>query len=183
VQVSIRFYEESDAKPLQEAARESSPDVFPWLPWCHPNHSLQDGSAWISAQIQARAAGTAYEFVITSDDGRFLGGCGLNHIENTDRRANLGYWVRSSATGRGVGSQAAQALSVWAFSETDLERLEIVVARDNLASQRVAERAGAVREGIARRRLFLHGRFHDAVMYSIIRQGPAARKGALAGVE
>jgi RimJ/RimL family protein N-acetyltransferase len=57
----------------------------------------------------------------------------------------------------------------FAFRETDLLRLEIVCALGNVASQRVAERAGAVREGVLRHRLLLHGEPVDAVMYSLVR--------------
>jgi RimJ/RimL family protein N-acetyltransferase len=52
---------------------------------------------------------------------------------------------------------------------TDLNRLEIVAAVENIPSQRVAEKAGAIREGIARSRLFLNGRFHDAAVFSFAR--------------
>jgi len=57
----------------------------------------------------------------------------------------------------------------WAFASTELVRLEILVAISNLPSQRVAEKAGAVREGVLRRRLLLHGVSHDAVMFSLTR--------------
>ena len=45
----------------------------------------------------------------------------------------------------------------------------VVFAVSNLPSQRVAEKAGAVREGVLRRRLLLHGVSHDAVMFSLTR--------------
>ena len=170
--IAIRFYEESDAESLNEAAQESTAEVYRWLPWCHPDHSIEDASRWISEQVEARSSGTAYEFVITSEGGRFLGGCGLNHVDDVDRRANLGYWVRTSATGQGVARQATVALARWAFAETNLERLEIVVAQGNVASQRVAESVGATCEGVARRRLLLHGHFHDALVHSIVRSHP-----------
>jgi ribosomal-protein-serine acetyltransferase len=169
VKVAIRFFEEDDANALQQAARESTREVYPWLPWCHPRHSLDDARSWIREQVEARARATAFQFVILSRSGDFLGGCGLNHIDETDRRANLGYWVRTSAAGKGVAPAAVRALSSWAFTNTGLERLEIVAAAGNLRSQRAAEKAGATREGVARSRLLLHEKFHDAVVYSIVR--------------
>ena len=85
------------------------------------------------------------------------------------RFANLGYWVRSSAAGRGVAPAAVRLLADWAFRETDLLRLEIVAAVGNRRSQRVAEKAGAIREGVLRDRLLLHGQPHDVVIYAILR--------------
>jgi len=98
----------------------------------------------------------------------FLGGCGLNYLDRFNRRANLGYWVRASETGRGVATRAVRLLIDWAARETDLDRLEIVVALDNNASLRVAEKAGAVREGVLRHRLWIHGVAHDAAVFSIL---------------
>jgi len=50
-----------------------------------------------------------------------------------------------------------------------LVRLEVVVSVENAASLRVAEKAGAIREGVLRSRLLLHGRMHDAVMLAFVR--------------
>ena len=167
--IAIRPYALDDAPRFFDAAKESSPEVFPWLPWCRPEYSLAEACEWIEKQMPLFAERAAFAFAIVAADGRYLGGCGLNQIDPIHRRANLGYWVRTSAAGRGVASAAARLLAAWAFANTDLVRLEIVAAVGNQASQRVAEKAGAWREGIARSRLLLHGVPHDAVVYSIVR--------------
>ena len=83
--------------------------------------------------------------------------------------------MRSSAVGRGAAPAAVLAVARWAFAKTALERLEILAATSNLRSQRVAEKAGARREGVLRRRLLIHGVSHDAVVYSLVRSDEAAR--------
>src|SRR5262245_32789118 len=100
----------------------------------------------------------------------FVGGAGLKCIHRVHQFANLGYWVRTSATGRGLATRATRLAARFGFEQLGLHRIEIVVAVDNLASQRVAERAGAVREGVARKRLLIRGESHDAVMYSLVAQ-------------
>ena len=113
--------------------------------------------------------------MIESVQGRFLGACGIDKFELENQRCNLGYWVRTSATRGGVATAAARALADWAFRSTDLVRLEILVAVGNIASRRVAAKIGAQEEGTLRSRLLLHGRYHDSILYSIIRSGaPAA---------
>ena len=165
----IRRYRLDDAADVLEAVRESVQEIQPWMPWCHPGYSIEDSVSWLTAQVPAFDAGTAFEFAIVSSDGRYLGGCGLNQIDALNRRANLGYWVRSTETRRGVATAAARALRDWAFEHTSLIRLEIVVAASNHASQRVAEKVGAVREGLLHRRLVLHGAVHNATMFSLTR--------------
>jgi RimJ/RimL family protein N-acetyltransferase len=110
-----------------------------------------------------------FEFAITADDGTYLGGCGLNQIDALNQRANLGYWVRSSATSKGVATAATRLMRDWGFANTDLVRLEVLVAVGNLASRRVAEKSGAVYEGTLRSRLMVHGIRHDAAMYAFVR--------------
>jgi ribosomal-protein-serine acetyltransferase len=167
--VAIRPLEWGDVPRLFAAARESIAEVHPWMAWCHADYCEQESREWIERQIALFREGAEHAFAIVSDDGSFLGGCGLNAIDSVNRRANLGYWVRSSATRRGVASAAVRLLAAWAFAHTDLVRLEIVVAVDNVASLRAAQRAGAVQEGVLRKRLLLHGTAHDAAVFSIVR--------------
>jgi RimJ/RimL family protein N-acetyltransferase len=167
--VTLRFPEPTDADAVFAAVRESIGDLHLWMSWCRIDYSIADAAQWISGQAEARKNGVAFEFVITDEQGRILGGCGVNQINKDARLANLGYWVRTSETGRGVATRAARDVAAWAFENTTIERLEIVVAVGNTASQVVAEKAGALREGILRSRLLVHGRFHDAVMFSLIR--------------
>jgi RimJ/RimL family protein N-acetyltransferase len=167
--ISIRPYRESDAPLLHEAATESVAEVFRWLVWCHPGYSLEESEAWVAHSIAAWSARTEFNFVIQDRSGRFLGGTGLNQIIQTDRVANLGYWVRSSATRRGFAGAAVQKTAAYAFQNTGLVRLEIVVAVENAASLRVAEKVGALREGILHDRIFSGGSSHDAVMHALLR--------------
>lgn len=169
VGITIRHYELDDAGPLLGAALESVSEVGPWLPWCHSGLTLADVRRWIESQIAARKARTAFEFAILDAAGSYLGGCGINGIREPHRFANLGYWVRSSGTGRGVAPAAVMAAARWAFDNTDLERLEIVCAVGNVRSQQVAIKAGARREGVLRSRLHLHDQAHDAVIFSLVR--------------
>jgi RimJ/RimL family protein N-acetyltransferase len=165
----IRPYEAEDAQALWEAVRESVEEVSPWLAWCRAGYSMADAVEWVRSRALLAAKGREYTFAIVGPEGRFLGGCGINQINRIHRFGNLGYWVRTSATGRGIATEAVRQAAAFAFRDTDLVRLEIVCAVGNDPSQRVAERAGAVREGVLRHRLLLHGEPVDAVMFSLVR--------------
>lgn len=167
--IRIRPYRIEDAEALAAAVIESSAELVTWMPWCHANYSIADARTWIKAQIAAREQGTAFEFVITAADGAYLGAVGLNQIDTVNRRANLGYWVRSSATRKGVATRGVQLILDWAFQATNLVRLEIVIAAGNVASHRVAEKSGALREGVLKKRLMLYGASRDATIFSITR--------------
>lgn len=165
--ISIRPYELDDALALYEAAKESMADVYKWLPWCHPEYKIEESRDWLAKQVGKRQEKIEFEFAIFDSDGAYLGGCGLNQIDWNKKTANLGYWVRSSAMGQGIAVHAVELLSNWGFENTDLIRFEIKCAVENMRSQRVAEKAGAVREGIKESCLELHGKKHDAVIFSM----------------
>lgn len=167
--LAIRPYRPDDVPSLFEAATESVATVGPWLPWCHPGYRVEEAEEWVRRQVEAFAAGVEYEFVIVRRDGRFVGGCGLNLIDRANLRANLGYWVRASEVGNGAATTAGRLLAAWAWEHTDLRRLEVLVAVGNGRSLAVAERIGAVREGVARARVVLDGVSHDCTVFSLVR--------------
>jgi RimJ/RimL family protein N-acetyltransferase len=84
--------------------------------------------------------------------------------------ADLGYWARTGRTRRGIASRPVQLMARLAFERIELVRVEIVVAVDNRASLRVAEKVGATREGVLRNRMPVRDHIHDAVMHSLIPQ-------------
>jgi len=81
----------------------------------------------------------------------------------------LGYAVHPRFRGRGFTSRALRLLSAWAFAEAGFDRLELGAKTDNVASQRAAEAAGFVREGVWRSRLRNpDGTFSDETRYALI---------------
>jgi ribosomal-protein-serine acetyltransferase len=167
--ITIRPVAADDTDMLYDAACSSIAEVYPWLPWCHPEYTRDESRAWLVWQEEQWRNGIEYSFaIIDNASGRYLGGVGLNAINRLHRFANLGYWVRSDATRRGVATAATRLTARFGFRELELNRAEIIASVENIASQRVAERAGAVREGTLRRRLQLHGTAHDAIIFSLI---------------
>jgi ribosomal-protein-serine acetyltransferase len=170
VNVDIRPYQPDDADALYDAVRESMAEVSRWMPWCHPGYSRDDASRWIDQTVAGHRDGTLYDFAMLAD-GRLAGACGINHIDAQDRVANLGYWVRTSCAGQGVTPRAVRQLIDWAFTHTDLNRIEIVAAIGNIRSQRVAEKVGARREAVLAQRTMTQNGPADAVMYCVLRPG------------
>ena len=167
----LRPYRETDVPRLFEAVRESIPEVSRWLPWCHENYSIEESRDFVLSRNSAAQGDEHYSFAVfrQDDPARLLGGVGLNFINRIHQFGNLGYWTRTSAAGQGVASQAARLVAKFGLEQLALQRIEILAALPNIASQRVAEKIGAVREAVLRNRLLIHGKPQDAVMFSIVR--------------
>jgi RimJ/RimL family protein N-acetyltransferase len=128
---------------------------------------------WLALYEAGRRDGTREGFAAFDGDGRFVG-LGLAFgIDRAEGEAELGYIVAPDARGRGLGTAILRALSDWAFVETGVQRLRLVVDVENPASLRVAERSGYVREGVLRSVHFKNGRRIDAVLLSRLPSDPA----------
>ena len=105
--------------------------------------------------------------IINCNSNDVLGGVGINKIDWETKTGNLGYWVGTPWTGRGIARTAARQAAKLAFSELQLKTLEILCHPDNIASRKVAESLGALNDGIHAKRIELHGITVDAVVYRI----------------
>ena len=83
--------------------------------------------------------------------------------------AGIGYWVLERARGRGLASSAVSLLVEWAFDRAQLHRVEALVEPDNIASQRVLQRARFEREGRLRSYLPVPEKRTDALIYARVR--------------
>jgi ribosomal-protein-serine acetyltransferase len=166
----LRQHVASDVDALYAAVISSREVLSRWLAWCHPSYSRNDSAQFIASLDESRQRADGFGYgIFAADTGELLGGIGVNQFDFPHLRANLGYWVRSERSRTGIATAAVQMLAPVAIADLQLERLEIIVAVGNSASQGVAEKVGATNEGIARMRLRVEGRQIDASCYSLIR--------------
>jgi len=147
---------------------ESIATVGHWMPWCHAERTVDEGVAWLQSSRANWDSGTEYEFTALTSTGEYLGAAGLNQFNRVHNFANLGYWVRESRQRQGIAFEAVQLLAAFGFRSLRLNRIEIIVATENLPSRRVAEKVGAKFEGIARNRLLIRGAPISAAVYSLV---------------
>lgn len=160
---ALRHPADADAGAVAAAVAASIDQLVPWMPWASADYGEADALAWIRGQL-----GDAHRFVMVAPGGDLIGTCGLNEIDEQNRSANLGYWVRSDRVGRGLATAATRSLASFGLGDAGFHRLRIVMSVRNEASRRVAEKAGAGYEGIARGCLLLRGEFHDAHVFSFV---------------
>jgi len=167
--IIIRPCRLEDAAVICEGVQETMHEMLKWAPWCHPGYSVSDCTSWLSSRSQMWSEGIEYDFVIfDTKDNTFLGGCAIDQINRKHNFATLGYWIRSSQTGKGIATAAVRLIIRLGFKTLGFTRLEIVVAVQNKASQRVAEKVGAVMEGVHRNRHVVRDKTYDSVMFSLI---------------
>ncbi|CAN5884632.1 GNAT family N-acetyltransferase [soil metagenome] len=137
-----------DVPDIYAAVCESLPDLQPWMPWATAEYSLQ------SCEENTR---TAVAHFITREDlryhfhdkttGELLVCSGLHRIDWRVPKFEIGYWCRSSQSGKGFVTEGVAALTTLALETLGAARVEIRCDDRNLRSAAVAERCGYTLEG------------------------------------
>lgn len=167
--VRLRAWRESDVPDNLMAFADAVVQRFSWP---HSRAFTEDDArTFFDEREQRRLDGREISFALVypQDEELVLGGGSIHELDLEQARAGIGYWLAAPARGRGVATNAVRLMSDWAFAELGLARLEITCAPDNVASQRVAERAGFVREGVLRSHIAFKGGRRDTVVYGLVR--------------
>ncbi len=126
--------------------------------------TVDEALAWVRWRADWRCGTRMSLAAIDEADGTLLGAVSLNQIHQGN--ASIGYWTAAPARGRGVASRAVTALSWWAFTKGGLFRLELCHAVENVASCRVAARAGYQLEGVLRQSHHYSDGRHDEHLHA-----------------
>ncbi|GAF50716.1 GNAT family N-acetyltransferase [Rhodococcus wratislaviensis] len=124
---------------------------------------------WVRECLEMRRAsraGRALPLVIEID-GQFAGQCNLERIDMYSRTAEMGIWLDSHASGRGVATAAGALLLDHAFGALALKRVTAPIRMDNVATARGAERLGFRHEGTMSGFLDVGGRVKDHELWAI----------------
>lgn len=93
----------------------------------------------------------------------------VRDISEEFKSAEIGYFIDKDYEGHGLISQACGLLIDYVFMEFDIERLELGCDVNNAGSQRIADKFGFVKEGVARSGFIADGRLIDCANYSLLR--------------
>jgi len=151
---------------IYEAMVESSKELFNAG---FPDLSRNEWENMIKEFIAHWEQDNAYVFyVLDETNNQIVGIALLNQIYRLHQIGNLAYIVRTSRTGEGIATEAARLVAQYGFEKLGLQRIEIVIHKDNVSSLKVAQKLGAMREALLRNRVLLHGIPSEAYLHSLI---------------
>lgn len=123
---------------------------------------------WMARYDDGRGAGTREAFAILGPDGddTFYGVALAVDIDPEAQEAELGYLTAPAARGRGIATAALRRLTDWAFDVREVKRVTLLIDAGNVGSERVAQKAGYVREALLRDMYLKPGRRGDMLLYA-----------------
>jgi RimJ/RimL family protein N-acetyltransferase len=163
--IALRPWAEPQLARLAAAGCDESIRRFrPVLPT-----TVDEARDWLTRSEAGRLRGDRLELaVLDPGQSELMGGVTLWGVNAKHRTAAINYWTAPAARGQGIAPAAVSLLAGWAFERMHLARLQLFVDSDNVASQRVALRAGFTREGLLRSHTEYNGRRHDAIVYGLL---------------
>jgi ribosomal-protein-serine acetyltransferase len=166
----LRPFKRRDADDMTEAVQASQMELNEWLPWAHLGYSKSDAVNYIRDSIKSWREERAYDLAIrrAEDPDRHLGNISVWFVSRSFKTGEIGYWVRTDETSRGVATEVAARTLQIAFEELKMHRVILRIAVGNRASERVAEKLGFFREGILREEIKVRGEWLDHSVWGLL---------------
>jgi len=159
-----------DAPALADLLDLNRDFLAPWEPVRPDDYFTVAGQrAGIEAALKQHEQGRKLSQVILDDTGRLVGRMTLyNIMRGPFQSCDLGYWVSARDNGRGLATRAVRAILPIAFRDLGLHRIQAGTLLHNVRSQRVLERNGFVRFGVAPTYVSVAGEWRDHALYQAV---------------
>jgi RimJ/RimL family protein N-acetyltransferase len=124
---------------------------------------------WFANGLYKTGRDTAVHMIMLDRaSGRMVGAIGVFHADWEVRSAEIGYGVRADERGKGYATEALAAVAAWLLTSGGMQRAWLTANTDNVASVKVAEKAGFLREGTLRRAAKEDDGLHDQAVFSLL---------------
>ena len=167
---ALRPWRESDLAGLVAVCQDPEISRYTRVPF---PYGESDARAYLLQRYDAIHTDVSAPFAIVEavDDARLLGSISLMRLAWEHARGEVGYWLGREARGHGHAARAVGLICRWGFATLGLERIDLLAATENLASQRVAERCGFTREAVLRSYMRARDGRQDMVAFGLLHDG------------
>ena len=165
----LRLINHDDANEYLEYMQDN--DVIRYVPEeCIPR-DMERVKEEINYNIDLfRYKRSIYWTIARKDNNKLVGSCGFNYWNRDHARAEISYDLNKKYWGKGIMTKTVKSVMGFGFSRMQLHRIEATVTPTNQGSLKVLRKLGFKKEGILREQKLLHGKFHDAVMLSLLQK-------------
>jgi ribosomal-protein-alanine N-acetyltransferase len=126
-------------------------------------------SSWLNERQQEPRSGYVFGIEL-NESNRFIGLIAINQGKPKLKRAEVWFKIHKDYWNKGYTTEALIAILYFGFNHLHLHRIEAGCAVENIASARVIEKAGMIREGMCRKDLPIRGMWKDSYSYAILEE-------------
>lgn len=173
--IYLKLVDMNDAQRLFQLTRDSRMHLRKWVPWVDDTHCVKDTENFIKESRKSYAEHKSLNTAVVYKD-EIVGVAGFNEFDWPNKNAAVGYWLGKEYTGKGIMTRVVRELTNFAFTQLNLNRVEIRVAEGNKKSRAIPERLGFQHEGCIREAEWLYKRFVDHIVYGMLKKEWPAKK-------
>lgn len=165
------FLRRLDANDADEIlALRGNPEIMKYIP--RPLAKSKEDAIEHIAMIESKIVdNTGINWGITiKDNTKIIGIIGIYKIYAENHRAEIGYMSLPETNGKGYVTEAIKAVLQYGFDNLDLHSMEAIIDPDNIASERVLQKNGFVKEAHILENGLWEGKYLDTVIYSLLRR-------------
>ncbi len=147
-----------------------NPEVMKYIP--RPLAKTKEEALGHIAMIEEKIennTGINWGITIKGND-KIIGIIGHYRIQPENYRAEIGYMSLPQYNGKGYISEAIKAVVEYGFNQMNLHSIEAVIDPANIASERVLQKNGFVKEAHILENEYWDGKFWDTVIYSLLKR-------------
>lgn len=159
----------NDAPVIFHAIDQNRSHLRAWLPFIDATKSVSDSLTFIRTVIAHREE-TFNEVYTIWFKGEFAGIIGYHNTDRVNEKTELGYWLISEMTGKGIITKSCGMLIPLAFEKMGMNRITIRCALGNTQSEKIPVRLGFKYEGIERSGERYKERFLDLKVFSLLKR-------------
>ncbi|OJJ21858.1 GNAT family N-acetyltransferase [marine bacterium AO1-C] len=162
----LRSLQEADAPDLARHVNNKKiwDNVRDYLPFPYTEKDADEFIALVKGQDPVLTFGITYA-------QKICGVIGLEVQQDVYKKsAGFGYWVSEEYWGKGIASTALELITHYGLYQLGYIRLFTSVFEYNLASMRVLEKNGYIKEGIFKKAIFKNNQIWDEHRYAIVRE-------------
>ncbi len=148
----IRPIQVEDGKIINDAVLESFAQLNYFMDWVKEKPSLAESNEYSALATEnwiSKKNDEPYLQLVILDKTtkQLIGAASYHHYNWAIPSVEAGYWIRTSQSGKGLMTEAMNAITQYAFKQLKVKRITITCDPDNIKSKKIPERLGYTLEG------------------------------------
>lgn len=166
--VRLRAYKKEEINQILEYIND--PEIkrltTPIVPY---PFTYEDEEKWLNSNS---ALNNTYSFAVeTLNEGKYIGGCGVNSVDWKNSNALVGIFIGDKDYwGKGYGTDAMKVLLKFIFNQMNIHKVKLSVYAFNERAIKCYEKCGFKKEGVLRKEIFKDGKYHDEIIMGILKE-------------
>ena len=163
--VMLREIKESDMNLFNKLINSSNVEQFV-VGWSKPV-TMGEQNAWFQG---LKNDNNIRYSIVNVNDSELYGTLIISKIDWKNRTCGLDIKLSDESRGKGIGTESVTLAVDYIFEQLNLNRVEVKILDYNVASQRIFEKLGFVKEGILRDSIFKNGKYNDLFVYGLLKK-------------